>query len=103
MAYFVAKELHLRPYEIMTEWTCEELLVAYGFYANVKSAQNFAMISPKDRATHKDENGRPAPIGWLDRWAVLFVTPDQMAELSEDIGHKKSEDDLQMAARMFFN
>lgn len=102
MAYFVGKELHIRPYTIMTEWTCEELLVAYGHYANQHAAENYAMISPKDRATHKDADGRPAPLTWLDRWAVLFVTPEQMEEMSKEVEGKNNPDDLQKAAQIFF-
>lgn len=103
MAYFVAKELNMRPYEILTGWTCEELLVSYGVYANSHAHERFAMMSPKERAMHKDENGRPAPLTWLDRWAVLFVTPEQMNELASDTVDRKNQDELSRAAEIFFS
>ena len=102
MAYFVAKELNLRPLDILTKWNCEELLVAYGYYANIHSYENYAMYSPKDRAQHRDAEGRPAPITWLDRWAVLFVTPEQMKELAEDTKDRNNQDELSRAASIFF-
>ena len=101
MAYFVARELHLRPLEILTSWNCEELLVAYGYYANIHSNENYSMLSPKERSKHKDSEGRPAPMTWLDRWAVLFVTPDQMKEIAED-KRTENKDDIQKAAEIFF-
>lgn len=76
MAYFVAKTLHLRPMEILTEWSCEELLVAYGYYADQKSAEYVETVPKKEWA----KKG----ITWLDRWAVLFITQDQAAELTRD-------------------
>ena len=102
MAYFVAKELNLRPLSILTEWCCEELLVAYGFYANMHSYENYSMLTPKDRAQHKDVEGHPAPITWLDKWAVLFVTPEQMQELANDTKDRSNQDDLSRAASIFF-
>lgn len=103
MAYFVAKELNLRPLDILTKWNCEELLVAYGYYANIHAYENYSMMSPKDRAQHRDVEGRPAPITWLDRWAVLFVTPEQMKELSEDTKDRDNQDELSRAASIFFS
>lgn len=103
MAYFVAKELHLRPMDILENWGCEELLVAYGTYANNHSQERFSMLSPKERATHKDEKGRPAPITWLDRWAVLFVTSEQLEKLNSDTKDRTNQDDLSKAAEIFFS
>lgn len=76
MAYFVSKELHLRPLDILLNWSCEELLVAYGTYANSKSAE-YVEMTPKKEWAKKH-------ITWLDRWAVLFVTEDQAEELTKD-------------------
>ncbi len=76
MAYFVAKELHLRPLEILTTWSCEELLVAYGNYANSKTS-SFIDATPKKEWAKQH-------ITWLDRWAVLFITQDQAEELTRD-------------------
>lgn len=102
MAYFVAKELHLRPLDILTTWNCEELLVAYGYYANQHAAENYASISPKERATHKDADGHPQPITWLDRWAVLFVTPEQMEEMNSDTKNvQKNQDEISEIASIF--
>lgn len=102
MAYFVAKELHKRPLDILTTWNCEELLVAYGFYANVHARERYEMMSPKDRAQNKDADGRPAPLQWYDRWAVLFVTPEQMSELAKDTENRTNKDELSKAAEIFF-
>lgn len=88
--------------DILTTWNCEELLVAYGHYANTHSAESYNMLSPKERAQHKDSNGRPAPLSWIDKWAVLFVTPEQMAELASDTEQQTSDDDLTKAAHIFF-
>lgn len=41
MAYFVAKTLSMRPYEILSTWTEPELIVAYGHYANEISSKNY--------------------------------------------------------------
>lgn len=103
MAYFVAKELNIRPLEILNHWNCEELLVAYGHYANMHSNENFSMLSPKERAQHKDSNGKPAPLTWLDRWAVLFVSTEQMKELADDTVDRTNQDELTKAASIFFS
>lgn len=60
------------------------------------------MLSPKERAMHKDSNGRSAPITWLDRWAVLFVTPEQMQELASDTDNRTNKDELSKMAEVFF-
>lgn len=88
--------------DILTGWTCEELLVAYGVYANAHSQENYNMLSKKERAQHKDADGKPAPLGWLDRWAVLFVTPEQMKELADDTNGRDNQDELSKAAEIFF-
>lgn len=41
MAYYVAHELGIRPSEILDKWSVAELIVAFGQYANEKSAQNY--------------------------------------------------------------
>lgn len=85
MAYFVAKELHLRPMEVLLNWSIEELLVAYGFYADQKSAEYVETVPKKEWAKKH--------ITWLDRWAVLFITQDQAEELTKDV-HKAEEKTL---------
>lgn len=102
MAYFVAKVLHLRPMEILTKWSCEELLVSYGFYADQKSAE-YVEMTPKKEWAKKG-------ITWLDRWAVLFITQDQAEELTrdEDEAQKNLErslkdgDSLEAASQILF-
>lgn len=101
MAYFVAKELHMRPSEILNTWTCEELMVAYGEYANRHSNEYVEMTPKKEWAKHNP------PISWLDRWAVLFVDKDQMAQLAKDQkdteSQKKAEADITEAAKILFS
>ena len=41
MAYFLADRLHLRPSEILREWSPPELIVAYGHYCNQISQENY--------------------------------------------------------------
>ncbi len=98
MAYFVAKELHIRPMDILTQWNCEELLVAYGYYADQKSAQ-YVEMTPKKEWAKKH-------ITWLDRWAVLFITQDQAEELTKDVSEldkkKADADSLAKASEILF-
>lgn len=100
MAYFVAKELHMKPTDILTKWNCEELMVAYGYYANIHSNEYVEMIPKKEWAKHKP------PITWLDRWAVLFVDKKQMKELVEDKENtaiqSKKEAEIDEVARIIF-
>ena len=100
MAYFVAKELHIKPAEILTTWNCEELMVAYGYYANIHSNEYVEMTPKKEWAKHKP------PITWLDRWAVLFVDTWQMQDLAADNNKakedEKKEADIAEAARIIF-
>lgn len=81
MAYSVAKELSLRPMEILRGWACEELLVTYGIYANQNSAVNYEMLTPKERARKQ--------MTPLDRWATPFVTEEQAHNLAQE--QKKEE------------
>lgn len=100
MAYFVAKELHLKPSEILTTWNCEELMVAYGYYANIHSNEYVEMTPKKEWAKHKP------PITWLDRWAVLFVGAEELEELVADkeksAEQSQKEADIADAARIIF-
>ena len=41
MAHYVAKELHMRPNEILDTWCVPEMIVAFGQYANEHSNQNY--------------------------------------------------------------
>lgn len=82
MAYFVARELHIRPYEILTTWTCEELCVAYGEYANIHSNEAYEARMSLFRKNEKPK--KPSPD---EKWAVIFVTREELAEM-----HKKAEE-----------
>lgn len=90
----------MKPSEILTTWNCEELMVAYGYYANIHSNEYVEMTPKKEWAKHKP------PITWLDRWAVLFVDTNQMRELAEDNANseeaQKKEADIAEAARIIF-
>lgn len=41
MTYYVAKVLHMRPLEILENWSYPELIVAYGQYSNEVTEQNY--------------------------------------------------------------
>lgn len=41
MAHCVAKTLHLRPSEILDNWGCAELMVAFGQYQNEEAYKNW--------------------------------------------------------------
>lgn len=87
MAYSVAKELSLRPMTILTEWSCEELLVAYGVYANQHSKEGFDAMSKVER--------RKKNLNYLDRWAVPFLSRNQLESFSETV-----EDESEQAEEM---
>lgn len=95
MAYFVAKELGMRPTDILNTWTVEELMVAYGHYINAKSNEYVESVPQKEWPTHK-----PEPITWLDRWAVLFVSDEQVKEIGKDEVQAVDENDFIRAAKM---
>lgn len=40
MAHFVAEKLKIRPNEVLDNWGCAELLVAYGNFANEIAERN---------------------------------------------------------------
>ena len=42
MAHFVAEKLHMRPGEILDTWCTPELIVAYGYYLNEVTLENFS-------------------------------------------------------------
>lgn len=51
MAHFVGEKLHIRPNEILDEWCTQELIVAYGYYANEVSRQNYEQWKTADAKT----------------------------------------------------
>lgn len=53
MAHIVGKILHIRPSEILDTWGVAELIVAYGFYTDEISSENYEKwkdLDPKQRA-----------------------------------------------------
>ena len=73
MAYFVAKELKLRPRDILYNWRPAELLVAFGEYSNDKSAEYYNSMTEKQRREHK-----PKPLKPIDKYAVIFLTHEDI-------------------------
>lgn len=51
MAHFVAKELNLRPSDILDHWGVAELIVAFGQYANDRSSKNYEEWKQLDSQT----------------------------------------------------
>ena len=98
MAYFVARELHIRPYEILTTWTCEELCVAYGEYANIHSAESYEARMSLFRKNEKPK--RPAPD---EKWAVIFVTREELAEMHKKAAEQEKRPNLADLAGNFFH
>lgn len=55
MASYVGKILHIRPSEILDEWTVPELIVTYGNYANEqaqRSYEEWKSLEPKQRVKY---------------------------------------------------
>ena len=95
MAYFVAKELHLRPREVLEDWSCPELLVAYAHYANAHSQENFEMLDKKERSKRK--------MTELDRWAMPFITEQQIREFNAPKQPANmSQDEMDKVADLIF-
>ncbi len=72
MAHFVGKTLHIRPNEILDTWGVAELVVAFGYYSNEISQQNYEQWQEMDatqRAKHS-ELGR--------RYNVKFIGLDNV-------------------------
>lgn len=98
MAYFVARELHMRPYEILTQWSCEELAVAYGEYANIHSNEAYEAKMSLFRKNEKPK--KPAPD---EKWAVIFVTRQELAEMHEKAKKQADRPNLADLAGSFFH
>lgn len=93
MAYYVAKALHLRPYTILTEWTCEELLVAYGVYANQQSKESYDMKSIKERAQEQ--------LTYMDRWVMPFYTQSDLEEDTAKVEDLAEDEMMKIAETLF--
>lgn len=96
MAYFVARELHIRPYEILTKWSCEELCVAYGEYANIHSAESY-----ETRMSYFRKNEKPKKPSPDEKWAVMFITREELAEMHEKAKHQSERPNLADLAAQF--
>lgn len=72
MAYFVAKELGLRPNVILDEWSVPELIVAYGHYANEITLKNYAEWSALDAKTRAKDK---VP----QKYAVKFYSTERLS------------------------
>ena len=87
----------MRPYDILNNWTVEEVMVSYGEYANIHARENYQMIPPKERIKKR--------MTEYDKWAVMFVSLNDALKLSkespEEIERKRqNEIDLQEMANM---
>lgn len=94
MAYYVAKVLHIRPYTILTEWTCEELMVAYGVYANQQSKESYDMKKPSELVQEK--------LTYMDRWALPFFTQQDLEDNTPE-EENTAEDDMSKIASALFS
>lgn len=65
----------MRPFTILTEWSCEELLVAWAIYANRHSQQYFESVPTAER--------RARGMKDMDRWAVPFFSEEQVREFNK--------------------
>lgn len=72
MAHFVGKVLHIRPSEILDNWSVPELVVAYGEYLNEKYYQSYLEYENLDKESKKKINKIPKKI------AVPFKTFDDL-------------------------
>lgn len=94
MAYFVAKELGMRPIEILNDWSCEELLVAFGVYGNQMSAKAYEMTPKQER--------RKKQMTELDRYVMPFFTETDLAKLYAEPVRKTEPDDMEKIANIIF-
>lgn len=81
--------------DILTGWSCGELLVAYGVYANAHSKEGYDLMPKAER--------RKKNLTWLDRWAIPFFTQQQVETLSEAIQeeNKEAEEMSRIAEALF--
>lgn len=66
MAYYVAEKLHVRPSEILDEWSAPELIVAFGVYMNETSQRQYLEWKQLDA---KSKAGIPVP----EEYVVKFI------------------------------
>lgn len=73
----------MRPLEILTTWSCEELLVAYGTYANAHSKENYDMMTQAERRKKK--------LSYFDRWAMPFFLRGDVEKLAEAVSQENAQ------------
>lgn len=79
MAHYVARELGIRPNDILDHWGVAELLVAYGQYSNEDTYKNF-MEWKALSAKAKNEVKKPK------EYHVAFYSPADLEEGGETHG-----------------
>ena len=70
MAHFVGKTLHIRPNEILDTWGTPELVVAFGYYADEISLQNYEQYKSLDAQER-------AKMGDVQKYKVKFIGVDK--------------------------
>lgn len=78
MAHYVGKILKIRPNEILDHWGVPELVVAFGYYANLQSDKTWNEINEANKNSKKK-------IPQIDRYAVHFMQKTDLAKESEDV------------------
>lgn len=73
MAHFVGKTLHIRPNEILDTWGVPELVVAFGYYADEISLQNYEQYKSLDAKER-------AKMGDVKKYRVKFIGLDKQDE-----------------------
>lgn len=71
MSYYVAKELHIRPNDILHGWGVAELIVAYGHYTNEIVRSEFKMWQNRPI---EQKRGQPVP----PEYHVHFHSPEKL-------------------------
>lgn len=66
MAHFIGKTLHIRPYEILSTWSTPELVVAFGYYADEISLENYEQYKSFDAKER-------AKMGDVKKYKVKFI------------------------------
>lgn len=96
MSYTVAKTLHFRPLEILTQWSCEEVLISFGVYMNeLMSAKHSEFESLDSQIKSKiPKSDRPS------EYAMKFVTFEQLEALNKPLSDEEIEAEKLEEAKM---
>lgn len=94
MAYSVAKELHLRPSDVLMNWGCEELLVAFGFYMNQHASESYQEYKSLDASTKAKVNPKPK------EYVVKFVDFEELDALNKPKTQEQIETEQKEALLM---